>query len=290
MPAALPYCGRFAPTPSGPLHFGSLIAALASYLDARAHQGRWLVRIEDIDTPRTVSGADQLILEQLKQHELHWDGAILYQSQRLERYQQALTQLHQQQRTYHCDCTRKQIKAQGPYYTGVCRTKSVISSPFAIRFRNDDPLLQFIDGWQGHISLDPAFAAEDFVLFRRDGLFTYQLTVVVDDIDQGVTDIVRGEDLLTATSWQLNLWRYFTHRVPRFKHVPLALDSAGRKLSKQNHAPAIEASNAKEQLVAALQFLGLCPTRTLPLPQIIQDSVQQWQAKRFHATSPQDTI
>lgn len=290
MPSTSPYCGRFAPTPSGPLHFGSLIAALASYLDARSHQGRWLVRIEDIDTPRAVAGADFIILEQLKHHELHWDGDIVYQSQRLERYQQVLQQLESQQLTYRCACTRKQIKSLGPYYTGVCRNKSVTTEPAAIRFRNDDPTLQFIDGWQGTVTLEPAFAAEDFVLFRRDGLFTYQLTVVIDDIDQGITHIVRGEDLLTATSWQLNLWRCLAQRTPQFTHVPLVRDTHGRKLSKQNHAPALTATDAKDQLLAALRFLGLTPTTKLSLTQLIEEAVQQWQAKYFHATNPQDTI
>ncbi|GAB3297486.1 tRNA glutamyl-Q(34) synthetase GluQRS [Pseudidiomarina andamanensis] len=290
MAASFPYCGRFAPTPSGPLHFGSLIAALASYLDARANAGTWLVRIEDIDTPRAVAGADNIILEQLKHHELHWDGDIWYQSKRTEIYQQAIKQLEDQHLTYRCECTRKQIKALGPYYTGTCRNKNITAADTAIRFRNDDPIFSFDDGWQGHIKIDPPFAGEDFVLFRRDGLFTYQLAVVVDDIEQGVTDIVRGEDLLTATSWQLNLWRYFTERVPRFKHVPLALDDQGRKLSKQNHAPALNNDDAKEQLQAAMTFLGLTPSRQLSVPQLLAEAVTQWQARSFPETSQQDTI
>ncbi|PHR63658.1 MAG: tRNA glutamyl-Q(34) synthetase GluQRS [Idiomarina sp.] len=290
MAASLPYCGRFAPTPSGPLHFGSLIAALASYLDARAHAGKWLVRIEDVDTPRAVEGADQVILEQLKRHELHWDGDIWYQSERTDAYQVALEYLQHRHLTYRCECSRKQIKALGPYYTGICRNKNIDSTDSAIRFRNDDPILSFEDGWQGHVTIDPNFASEDFVLFRRDGLFTYQLAVVVDDIEQGVTDIVRGEDLLTATSWQLNLWRYFTDRVPRFKHVPLALDEHGRKLSKQNHAPALNNDDAKAQLQAALVFLGLTPSHKLTVPQLLAEAVTQWQARSFPETPQQDTI
>jgi glutamyl-queuosine tRNA(Asp) synthetase len=290
MAASFSYCGRFAPTPSGPLHFGSLIAALASYLDARANSGTWLVRIEDVDTPRAVAGADQVILEQLKHHELHWDGEIWYQSARTEVYQQALEQLQHRQLTYRCTCTRKQIKALGPYYTGTCRHKHIHSPNSAVRFRNDDPILSFNDGWQGHVDIEPNFAGEDFVLFRRDGLFTYQLAVVVDDIEQGVTDIVRGEDLLTATSWQLNLWRYFTDRTPHFKHVPLALDEQGRKLSKQNHAPALSNTDAKEQLQAAMRFLGLTPNSRLNIPQMLTDAVAQWQARSFPETRQQDTI
>lgn len=281
MVATSGYCGRFAPTPSGPLHFGSLLAALASYLDARARGGHWFVRIEDIDEPRAVSGADQLILEQLKQHELHWDGGIWYQSRRTDVYQAALQHLTDQQLTYRCECSRKQIKALGPFYTGVCRDKNLRAENTAVRFKNDRPVLSFEDGLRGHIDIEPEFAAEDFVLFRRDGLFTYQLAVVIDDIDQGITDIVRGEDLLTASSWQLNLWRYFTHRTPQFKHVPLALDEHGNKLSKQNHAPALHQDCVTEQLSAAMEFLGLQPGTNLAPADLVASAVTQWRARYF---------
>lgn len=290
MGASSDYCGRFAPTPSGPLHFGSLIAALASYLDARANNGRWLVRIEDVDQPRAVAGADQIILEQLKQHELHWDGDIVYQSQRTDAYQRALEQLTAQHLTYRCECSRKQIKARGPYYTGVCREKQLAIENTAIRFRNDHPVLSFVDDLQGEVAIDPAFAAEDFVLFRRDGLFTYQLAVVVDDIEQGITDIVRGEDLLTATSWQINLWQIFAKRVPHFKHVPLALDPRGRKLSKQNHAPALRDDQVIEQLAAAMRFLYLQPKPTANAAELLSDAVMQWRTRDFPKTVQQDTI
>ncbi|WP_417666709.1 tRNA glutamyl-Q(34) synthetase GluQRS [Pseudidiomarina sp.] len=281
MVATSGYCGRFAPTPSGPLHFGSLLAALASYLDARACGGHWYVRIEDIDEPRAVSGADQLILEQLKQHELHWDGDIWYQSRRTEIYQAALQHLTDQQLTYRCECSRKQIKALGPFYTGVCRDKNLRSENTAVRFKNDRPVLSFEDQLLGHIDIEPEFAAEDFVLFRRDGLFTYQLAVVIDDIEQGITDIVRGEDLLTASSWQLNLWRYFTDRTPKFKHVPLALDEHGNKLSKQNHAPALDKDCVTAQLNAAMQFLGLQPDTNLAPADLVASAVTQWRARYF---------
>lgn len=281
MVATSGYCGRFAPTPSGPLHFGSLLAALASYLDARACGGHWYVRIEDIDEPRAVSGADQLILEQLKQHELHWDGDIWYQSRRTDVYQAALKHLTDQQLTYRCECSRKQIKALGPFYTGVCRDKNLQAENTAVRFKNDRPVLSFEDGLLGHIDIEPEFAAEDFVLFRRDGLFTYQLAVVIDDIEQGITDIVRGEDLLTASSWQLNLWRYFTHRTPQFKHVPLALDEHGNKLSKQNHAPALDKDCVTAQLSAAMQFLGLRPDTNLTPADLVASAVTQWRARYF---------
>lgn len=290
MAAQLNYRGRFAPTPSGPLHFGSLVAALASYLDARAHNGEWFVRIEDVDQPRTIAGADQIILEQLRQHELHWDGEVIYQSQRGERYHQALKQLEQQHLTYRCSCTRKQIKALGPFYTGVCRSKNISAENTAIRFKNDQPILQFEDGLQSLVTIDPDFAAEDFVLYRRDGLYTYQLAVVVDDIDQEITDIVRGEDLLTATSWQINLWRFFTHRIPKFKHIPLALDAQARKLSKQNHAPALSADQVQQQLYQALLFLNIELEPKLQPAAMLEQAVTYWRARIFPDSPHQDTI
>lgn len=290
MAAPSNYRGRFAPTPSGPLHFGSLLAALASYLDARAHQGEWLVRIEDVDQPRAVAGADQLILEQLKHHELHWDGEVLYQSHRTEAYRDALEALNAQHLTYQCECSRKQIKAKGPYYTGVCRNKNISTGNTAVRFRNNQPVLNFQDGLQGFKTIDPEFASEDFVLFRRDGLFTYQLAVVVDDIEQNITDIVRGEDLLTATSWQLNLWRYFTDRSPRFKHIPLAVDAQGRKLSKQNHAPALQQDQVQNQLHQALVFLGIQVEPTLKPTLMIEQAITDWRARIFPDSPHQDTI
>lgn len=290
MVAMSDYRGRFAPTPSGPLHFGSLIAALASYLDARANHGQWLVRIEDIDIPRAVAGADQCILEQLKQHELHWDGEVWYQSQRTEVYHHALSELTERQLTYHCECTRKQIKQRGLFYTGVCRDKHIRAGNTAVRFRNDQPVTQFIDDLQGVVTIEPEFAAEDFVLYRRDGLFTYQLAVVIDDIEQGITDIVRGEDLLTPTSWQINLWRLFSNRLPQFKHVPLALDANGRKLSKQNHAPALSSDRIIEQLTAAMKFLQLQPLATQSAVELLSDAVTQWRTRDFPKTARQVTI
>jgi len=285
-----PYCGRFAPTPSGPLHFGSLVAALASYLDAKAHAGRWLVRIEDIDEPRAVAGADQVILQQLERFGLHWDGDVIYQSQRKERYRQALAELQQQHLTYPCNCTRKQIKARGEYYTGHCRAGVEGPGPYAIRYLNQTPVMAFTDGIQGEVNIAPAVAGEDFVLLRRDGWFTYQLAVVIDDIDQGVTDIVRGADLLTATSWQINLWRHFSQRQPHFKHIPLALDEQGQKLSKQNHAPALNPQQVSEQLWQACQFLQLTEVPLTNPADLLSLATQAWRAKFFPETSAQDTI
>lgn len=276
----LPYCGRFAPTPSGPLHFGSLVAAVASYLDAQAHHGKWLVRIEDVDKPRAVTGADSIILRQLEAFGLHWDGEVMYQSQRDEAYRAALSQLQSKHLCYYCTCTRKQIKARGPYYTGYCRDKQRSAENAAIRILNDRPIANFYDRWQGEVNIEPNFAAEDFVLFRRDQLYTYQLAVVVDDIAQGVTDLVRGVDLLTPTAWQLTLWQQFEARQPRLMHVPLALDVNGRKLSKQNHAPALDTTHPKEQLSRAVAFLGLGEVDTgNDISQLLAEASQAWAAK-----------
>lgn len=282
MAAQSQYCGRFAPTPSGPLHFGSLVAALASYLDAKAHHGRWLVRIEDIDTPRAVAGADTMILEQLQQHGLHWDGEVLYQSQRHQRYQQVLDQLQASHFTYRCICTRKQVKARGPFYTGYCRPHAYTEQQApkaAIRFKNDAPIVDFTDRIAGNVVIENDFASEDFVLFRRDGLFTYQLAVVVDDLDQAVTDIVRGADLLTATAWQLTLWNALAQQQPRVAHIPVVLAADGRKLSKQNHAPALEAKRALSQLQQAAQFLKLGPIQASTPELFLQQAIPAWQDK-----------
>ncbi|WP_417657908.1 tRNA glutamyl-Q(34) synthetase GluQRS [Pseudidiomarina aestuarii] len=282
MAAHYQYCGRFAPTPSGPLHFGSLVAALASYLDAKAQHGRWLVRIEDIDTPRAVAGADQQILEQLDQHGLQWDGEVLYQSQRHDRYHDALEQLNQRHLTYRCICTRREIKARGPFYTGICRAHGYTPEQApraAIRFKNDSPQLSFHDRIAGAVVIEPDFGGEDFVLFRRDGLFTYQLAVVVDDIEQQVTDIVRGADLLTATSWQLTLWNTLAGRQPKLAHVPVALDPQGRKLSKQNHAPALQSNQCLAQLQQAAEFLGLGWLEATTKERLLEQAIRAWQTK-----------
>jgi len=274
------YCGRFAPTPSGPLHLGSLVAAVGSYLDARAHNGQWLVRIEDVDQPRAVPGADVEILAQLHAHGLHWDGDVLYQSQRSERYHQILEQLTAADKTYPCSCTRKQIKARGPFYTGYCRTHAPAEgAKVAIRFKNDKPVQQFTDLAHGVVDIEAAFAQEDFVLKRRDQLFAYQLAVVVDDIDQQVSHIVRGSDLLTASAWQLTLWRELGQPLPQLRHLPLVVDANGNKLSKQNHAPSLSADKIPEQLRQSFAYLQLpaAPARLNTAPGLLAWAIEAWQ-------------
>ncbi|MGX5914945.1 tRNA glutamyl-Q(34) synthetase GluQRS [Aliidiomarina sp. Khilg15.8] len=286
------YRGRFAPTPSGPLHAGSLVAALGSYLDAKAQQGKWLVRIEDIDPPREVQGAAATILQQLEAHGLHWDDSVSYQSQHDDAYQAALDSLRERQLLYYCDCTRKQIKARAPYYTGFCRDRKVTAENAALRFKNDQPVLTFDDRLHGTVKLDSAFACEDFVVKRRDGLWAYQLAVVVDDMRQGITHIVRGSDLLIPSAWQLTLWRALSHcngsltdiPMPQLAHLPLVTDASGAKLSKQNHAQPLDNAVAADNLMQALRWLHMAPPGSLAgasVESLLAWAVEQWRATRI---------
>ena len=249
------YRGRFAPSPSGPLHFGSLVAALASYLDAKSNKGVWLVRIEDIDTPRVVSGSDTEILTALEKFGLHWDESIEYQSQRHDLYQSTLNSLHCE--LYACKCSRKTIKQSGGFYLGHCRHLGLSVSEHAIRLTQNHPIFQFNDLIQGSIHIPKAIANEDYIVKRRDGLFAYQLVVVVDDIDQGITRVVRGADLIEPTARQISLFKRLGYQLPEYAHVPLAVSTPGAKLSKQNHAPAINVDNPVPELIRALKFLGV---------------------------------
>ena len=249
------YRGRFAPSPSGPLHDGSLLAAMASYLDARAHGGHWLLRIEDIDTPRMVSGADELIFRQLQTLGMHWDEPPVWQSRRLPLYQQAFSQLLQANAVYGCACTRRMLSG-GPY-PGTCRNGLASGQAVrAWRFHVPAGVEQFNDRWQGPQSQDVAGEVGDFILRRADGLWAYQFVVVVDDGLQAITDVVRGADLLDSTARQRVLARALGFEPPRTLHVPLILDEQGRKLSKQNHAPALDLSQPVQTLLRAWQSLG----------------------------------
>lgn len=251
------YIGRFAPSPSGPLHFGSLVAALGSYLDARAHHGRWLVRIEDIDPPREKPGAASEILRTLEAYGLYWDGAVRYQSQHLGDYQAQIDAWLASGRAYYCTCTRRQIKQAGGVYPGWCRDKNKAAEHAAVRLKSPVEVLAFNDRLHGSLPLDQQLANEDFIIKRRDGLYAYNLAVVLDDIDQGVTDIVRGADLIVPTGRHIGLYRLLGARLPHYLHLPLALNAEGQKLSKQNCAPAIDNQAPLPALRAAMRFLGL---------------------------------
>lgn len=262
------YIGRFAPSPTGPLHFGSLVSALASYLDAHHNGGKWLVRMEDLDPPREQAGAADAILHCLESYGLEWDDAVLYQSQRWDIYEDYLSRLRQQNLLYACDCTRQDLQAMGGIYTGRCRTRQVDTShPHAQRLKLYDlpagfpcqDELRFSDLIQGEQSQNLRIQAGDQILKRKDGLYAYQLAVVVDDIEQGITHIIRGSDLLEVTARQIFLFNILQARVPAFGHVTLASQPNGQKLSKQNLAPALAPKDAGTNLWRALAFLGQNP-------------------------------
>ncbi|AMJ75868.1 MULTISPECIES: glutamate--tRNA ligase family protein [Alteromonas] len=305
------YVGRFAPSPSGQLHFGSLVTALASYLDARHHNGQWLVRMEDIDAPRCLPGVDSDILLTLECHGLHWDGSVLYQQQQHTRYQAKLDSLLADKSAYFCACTRKQIKANGGHDNHYCRDLGLTAQSetesasdtrsLAIRLKLDCQLDAFDDGIMGGVDKTGALsvvnsvahstssglveaerhtvkrsnnsnsnddsisasrvtplstAPEDVVIKRSDGLFAYNFVVALDDEYQGVTDIIRGSDLLNITPLQRAIYRSLGCYVPKYGHIPVAAVSPGRKLSKQNHAAPINNKNVLENIVNGLSFLG----------------------------------
>ena len=273
------YRGRFAPSPSGLLHFGSLVAALASFLQARSNNGKWLIRIEDIDKPREMPGADSEILKTLDAYGMHWDESVLYQSQQSDLYWQVLEQLHQQGLSYYCQCTRAMIKKAGGIYTGHCKNLAHPLDNSAIRLVNEHHCNEFVDGIQGAVHVDPALSAEDFIIHRRDGLFAYQLAVVVDDIYQGITEVVRGCDLLEPTARQLTLFKTLGAEAPKYMHVPLAITDQGYKLSKQNSAPAIDNANPQPALIKALKFLGQQPPQYIEnesIEKIIDWAISHW--------------
>ncbi len=284
---ATTYVGRFAPSPSGQLHFGSLVTALASYLDARSKHGIWLVRMEDIDTPRCVKGMDSAILNTLEAHGLGWDGQVLYQSQQHERYQQSIDKLIDADLAYHCQCTRKQITAMGGRYNGQCRTKQLSNqaSPTAIRYPLSGNAPPFIDGVMGAIPQGDTL--EDIVIKRRDGLYSYNLVVVLDDDYQGVNHIVRGADLLPVTGTQIALYHHLKLAVPQYSHIPVASIAPGRKLSKQNHAKPLDNNQALENIHRAMAFLSMSPpalTEYQGIEQLLEHAVSLWNMKNVPKT------
>lgn len=278
------YIGRFAPSPSGELHFGSLIAALGSYLQARAQHGAWYVRIEDIDPPREVPGAATRILQQLEQYGLEWDGEVLWQSQRHEVYRAALDRLQRDGHSYYCTCTRSRIQQVGGLYDGHCRALGLGPENAALRLKVDRPLSEFHDQLRGSVKADARLAQEDFIIHRRDGLFAYNLAVVVDDHFQGVTEVVRGADLIEPTVRQITLYHQFGWPAPRYLHLPLVLNHDGNKLSKQNHAPPLPEGDPRPALAAALRFLGQPVAeswRDLSVAALLQHAIGDWKCKNI---------
>lgn len=267
------YTGRFAPSPTGPLHMGSVIAALASWLDARAAGGRWLVRMEDLDRPRVVPGAADAILHALAGLGLSWDGEVVYQSERDELYRAALARIATH--TYWCGCSRREIADSSlgiavdgaPIYPGTCRG-GTRGERRALRLMTAPEPIVFHDRVQGSQQQVLARDIGDFVLYRADGLFAYQLAVVVDDAEQRITDVVRGADLVDSTQRQMYLQRLLGVSTPRYLHVPVAVDAAGDKLSKQTAAQPVEPSMAT--IRRALRFLGQPEAATL------DEAVRNW--------------
>ncbi|MDD3608232.1 MAG: tRNA glutamyl-Q(34) synthetase GluQRS [Halothiobacillaceae bacterium] len=257
------YTGRFAPSPSGPLHFGSLVTALGSYIDARHHGGRWLLRIEDIDTARCVPGAADAILRTLEGFALYWDETPVFQTRRQSAYEAALAQLRAQGAVYPCACSRQDIRRlglpglEGPRYPGTCREGMPAGTTMrSLRLDTRGARIAFADRRLGRCVQDVEAAIGDFVVRRADGPVAYHLAVVVDDAWQGVSDVVRGADLLDSTARQIHLQTLLGLPTPRYLHLPLALGPDGRKLSKQNHAPGLDPEKDRAALPAALSFLG----------------------------------
>jgi glutamyl-Q tRNA(Asp) synthetase len=280
------YRGRFAPSPTGPLHFGSLVAAVGSYLSARAQGGEWLVRMEDLDPPREVKGAADDILRTLEVYGFEWDGAVLYQSRRRDAYESAIDILRHQGALYACGCTRKEIAdssvhgIEGLVYPGTCRAGLAAGRrAHALRVRTDQAKIEFVDRLQGrqHSSLERDIG--DFVVRRADGLFAYQLAVVVDDAEQGITEVVRGADLLASTPRQIHLQQLLGVPTPGYLHLPAALNDQGEKLSKQTLAAPLPLRDPESVLWQVLEFLGQSPApewRRLPRADFWAAAIERW--------------
>lgn len=308
------YRGRFAPSPTGPLHFGSLVAAVGSYLEAKRHGGQWLLRMEDLDHPREQQGAADSILRTLEACGMGWDGDVMYQSRRSEAYRCALAQLETRGLVYPCGCSRREIadsyvtfarsahdahlarasgrgaRSEGGYtdariYPGTCRAGLAPGKAArAVRLRVNDSAIEFEDALQGSIRQNLATEVGDFVLLRADGLYAYQLAVVVDDGEQGITDVVRGADLLASTPRQIYLQRLLGLPTPRYLHLPAAVNAAGDKLSKQTLAPPVDARDPVPALAQVMDFLGQTPPAQLArasLAEFWDWAIAHWDAQRI---------
>lgn len=274
------YIGRFAPSPTGPLHFGSLLCAAASFLQARSQAGKWQLRIEDLDTPREQPGASSEILQCLEDYGLTWDGPVVYQSKRQKHYQQALDTLAKIGKTYPCACSRKMLYrdpqyAANPIYPGTCRDGIAKGkTALTIRLRTEDPLIEFNDAIFGAFTQSISQQVGDFILRRGDGLIAYQLAVVVDDAAANITEVVRGADLLDNTPRQIYLQQLLGYCSPNYLHVPIITNQLGQKLSKQSHAPGIESTAVISTLCQVLRLLGQQPPENLVDGRI--DELWEW--------------
>lgn len=279
LPTDTPYIGRFAPSPTGPLHIGSLLTAVASYVDAKANNGQWLVRMEDLDPPRESIEAAHSILQSLLAHGLQWDDEVLYQSQRHSHYQQVIDQLLKQQLAYRCRCSRKQLPANN-IYPGYCRQQHVSAVlPHSIRITTNDKGISFKDPIQGFFQQQLNTDVGDFIVLRKDALFAYQLAVVIDDAYQNITKVIRGSDLLDNTPRQIYLQQVLHYPLPSYLHLPVINNEREQKLSKQHGAQAIDDNLATENLFYCLTALGQTPPETLRHSSssvILQWAIKHW--------------
>ena len=291
------YRGRFAPSPTGPLHFGSLIAAVASYLEAKSHQGEWLLRMEDLDTPREMPGAAGAILKTLEAFGFEWDSSVMHQSRRHEAYAAALENLKNQALVYPCSCSRKEIAdsaihgIDGLIYPGTCRNGLMTDQQaLAWRIKVEDRAIAFDDAIQGRISQNLSHDIGDFVLKRADGIYAYQLAVVADDAEQGITHVVRGADLLDSTPRQIYLQQKLGVDTPDYAHIPVATNQQGEKLGKQTLAQPVDTQGPVSALWLALSFLGQQPPEKMPYSSL-QDAwawaIENWQLSNIPSTSKQ---
>lgn len=276
------YKGRFAPSPTGPLHLGSLYTALASFLQARSQQGAWLVRIDDLDTPRNVKGASDLILTTLDRFGLHWDESVYYQSQHLDDYQHFLAQLTASQLLYPCTCSRQTLRqSASTVYPNFCRNRSTLpTNPHALRLKTSAVEISFTDVLQGKITHNIAEQHGDFVVLRKEGIVAYPFAVVIDDWLQGITQIVRGADLLHCTPAQIYVRQLLDFQAISYLHVPLVVDLQGQKLSKQTHAEAVTLHNPSATLFYLLNLLQQQPPANLstaPVAELLDWAIKNWQ-------------
>jgi glutamyl-Q tRNA(Asp) synthetase len=277
------YRGRFAPSPTGPLHFGSVVTALASYLDARHHQGEWLVRIDDLDTFRERQGSATQILTTLEHFGMQWDREVVYQSQHLQLYRHALEVLRTSGLLYGCNCSRKQIAAiatpgiEGFIYPGSCRDRNIrLTASHSLRLRTNNLAVTFDDRICGDITQRIESEIGDFPIRRGDGVISYQLAVVVDDHEQGVTDVVRGEDLLLSTPRQIYLQQLLKMPRPAYMHLPLVMNADGGKLSKSSDAWPVDSKDPITTLNQALGFLGQQPVQAGSVEEFWPLAIRQW--------------
>ncbi|MBL1272375.1 MAG: tRNA glutamyl-Q(34) synthetase GluQRS [Oceanospirillales bacterium] len=270
------YRGRFAPSPTGPLHFGSLVTALASYLEAKSCGGRWLIRIEDLDPLREPPEATVEILNSLDAHGLFSDEPVLFQSRRHEAYHSAIEHLLSEGAAYRCSCSRKQLQANNGRHPRHCRNSNtaISNQPSAIRFALNDEQCQWQDQLMGPQNHRVRAEIDDPVLLRKEGFFAYQLAVVIDDIEQGITDVVRGSDLLDMTAQQLQIYHALKATPPHWLHIPVIVNDQGQKLSKQSHAPALNNGSPVNNLFEALSALGQQPPQSLLTGSV--DAILEW--------------